>query len=252
MRYAKAVAVRFCCRIVPGVIRSRGDSYVRQSSDWSRKQFLVSNFGRRVARPSPEGVVERGRALVAEQPRNLSERHPRILHVFERQALPQLIHNLLVSRALLSQSARERSLAEAQCLGDVLSPRLAVREQLLRLGLNQGSERPDRRAALFCSLIADGLERVEQVLIFSDQREGQRLLRECELNRSNNRSLELRPWMKLTFVGWIFRPVISRNALIARATPNSAACLALYLGRPMKPVSTTTPSEARMSCATPR
>ena len=112
--------------IVAGVIRSRGDSYVRQSSDWSRKQFLVSNFGRRAARPSPEGVVERGRPLIAEQPRNLPERHPRILHVFERQALPQLIHNLLVSRALLGQFARERSLAEAQCLGDVLSPRLAV------------------------------------------------------------------------------------------------------------------------------
>jgi hypothetical protein len=62
--------------IVAGVIRSRGDSYVRQSSDWSRKQFLVSNFGRRAARPSPEGVVERGRALVAEQPRDCESDTP--------------------------------------------------------------------------------------------------------------------------------------------------------------------------------
>ena len=69
----------------------------------------------------------------------------------------------------------------AQCLGDPLSLSLAVGQQLLRLVLDRSSQRPDLRGALFCSLIANGPKRLKQVRIFGDQRESQRLVRECDL-----------------------------------------------------------------------
>ena len=58
-------------------------------------------------------MSERGRPFVAEQPRNLRKRYALVLYVLEREALPQLIQNLLVSCALVGQPARERSLAVA-------------------------------------------------------------------------------------------------------------------------------------------
>ena len=111
----------------------------------------------------------------------MRQRYALFLDVLEREASPQLIHNLLVRRALVGQFARQRSLAEAHCLGDVGSLRLAVRKELLHLVLNQGSQRSDRRVAFFRSLIANGLERLKQVSIFGDEREGQRLMREYKL-----------------------------------------------------------------------
>jgi len=84
-------------------------------------------------------MIERGRPLVAQQPGNLRKRYASFLYVLAREALPQLIHNLLVSCTLVRQFARERSLAKAQRLGNPVSLCLAVRQQLLRLVLDCGS-----------------------------------------------------------------------------------------------------------------
>ena len=156
-----------------------GDFHKR--TDQCGKQFLVSSYRGRATRPSSEGVIERSRSLVAEQPRNLRKRQASFLYALTREALPQLIHNLLVSRTLVGQFARERSLAKAQRPGDGISSCLAVREQLMHLALDCGSYRSQRRAAVFCSLLANGLKRLKQMSIFGDKREGQRFMRECEL-----------------------------------------------------------------------
>src|SRR5208282_1094207 len=58
-------------------------------------------------------MIERGRSLVAEQPPDLRKRYASFLYVLEREALPQLIHNLLISCTLVGQLARERSRAKA-------------------------------------------------------------------------------------------------------------------------------------------
>ena len=51
----------------------------------------------------------------------------------------------------------------------------------MHLALDCGSYRSQRRAAVFCSLLANGLKRLKQMSIFGDKREGQRFMRECEL-----------------------------------------------------------------------
>jgi hypothetical protein len=66
-------------------------------------------------------MIERGRSLIAQQPRNLPERHPRILQILSREAPPQLVDDGAVCCAFFSQSSREGAQAEGQSLSHVLA-----------------------------------------------------------------------------------------------------------------------------------
>ena len=86
-------------------------------------------------------MIKRGRSFVSEQPRNLPERHPRIVEILSREALPQLVDDIAVCRAFISQSSREGTQAEGQSLRHVFGFGFAVGQQLLDLGLNRSARR---------------------------------------------------------------------------------------------------------------
>jgi hypothetical protein len=55
--------------------------------------------GGRASSPALESMVEGGRTFVSEQPRDLPERHPGILQILSREALPQFVDDVAVCRA---------------------------------------------------------------------------------------------------------------------------------------------------------
>ena len=56
-----------------------------------------------------------------------------------------------------------------------------MRQQFLHFVLDQGPERSMRRVALLLRRVANGLKRIQQVPIFSNQQDGQRRVRKAEL-----------------------------------------------------------------------
>jgi hypothetical protein len=71
-------------------------------------------------------MIERGRTLLAEQPGNLPKRHPRIVEILSREALPQLVDDLAVCCAFISKSSREGAQAEGQSLRHVFGFGFAI------------------------------------------------------------------------------------------------------------------------------
>ena len=126
-----------------------------------RKLLLLTDRGGRTARPACEGMTERGRSLVTEQPGNLLERNAWFFDVLEREASPQVIDNLLVGCALSSQSTCDRSLTDPQGQRHRLPVRLPVRQQLLNFVLDCSLQRPGCRIALPCRFIAKRLQRLQ-------------------------------------------------------------------------------------------
>jgi hypothetical protein len=106
-----------------------------------RPRSPVPISGRRPSRPALESMIKRGRTFIAEQPRDLPERHPRILQILSREALPQLVDDLTVCCSFVSQSSREGAQAEGQSLRNVFGFRFAVRQQLLHFGFNRRAQR---------------------------------------------------------------------------------------------------------------
>src|SRR6516164_1887193 len=137
-----------------------GQTAGRRGSDrrWRRKSLLVSGSGWRASCPTLEGVAERRRFFVAEQPRDLGKRHARIFQVLEREASPQLIDDVGIGRSLLAQTTREGSDAERHGPRDDLHSRFAVWQQLFQFIFHGGPERPFRRGALFRRRVAEGLK----------------------------------------------------------------------------------------------
>jgi hypothetical protein len=103
-----------CEVVAERLLKSRSD-WPTKATEWSPKtrrvaprtswpperlgsglSTLAASCGRREPRPAPEGMIERGRPLVPQQPGNLRERHSWLLHVLKREASAQLVHNLLI------------------------------------------------------------------------------------------------------------------------------------------------------------
>jgi hypothetical protein len=124
------------------------------------KRFPVPISGWRLPGPALESMIERGRTFVSKQPRNLPERHPRILQILSREAPPQFVDNLAIRRAFISQPSREGARAEGQSLRHVFGFRFAMGQQLLDLRLNRRAQRsrfyvPLRRCSVFyCVFVA--------------------------------------------------------------------------------------------------
>jgi hypothetical protein len=125
--------------------------------------------GGRKSSPALESVIERGRTFVSEQPRNLPERHPWIVQILGREALPQLVDDVAVCRALLGQSSREGAYADGQGRRHVFGFRFAVGQQLLYLGLNCRPESSRFYVPLLRGGIAVGAKDAEQLRIGGDQ-----------------------------------------------------------------------------------
>src|ERR1700722_15782026 len=78
---------------------------------WRGKLLLLTDHGRRMARPACESTVERARSFVAQQPGSLRKRYARGLDVLEGEAPPQFVYDFLEGCALTGQSSRQRSRA---------------------------------------------------------------------------------------------------------------------------------------------
>jgi hypothetical protein len=102
------------------------------------------------------------------------------LYVLAREAMPQLIQNLLIG---VPSSAGLRVSVRSLWPNDLATQcRFALpRGSSFAPLLDCGTQRPDRRAALFCGLIANRQTCLQKVSIFGDQRERKRLIRECDL-----------------------------------------------------------------------
>jgi len=130
--------------------------------------------GGRSSCPALESMIKRGRTLVTEQPRNVPKRHARILQILDRKALAQVIEDLAVSCAFISQSSREGTQAESQSLRHVFGFRFAVgQQQLLHLGLDRRAQRSRFCLPLLRSGISVGSEDTKQLRIRGDQREAE-------------------------------------------------------------------------------
>ena len=114
---------------------------------WLRELLRSAGRQRRVARPSPEGVIERGLPLIAQQPRDLRRRKARLFEILEREAVTHLIDDLDEGRSFFRQPARKRPHAERQDLGDCRRADPAVRQLPLDFILNRGPEQTDRHIA---------------------------------------------------------------------------------------------------------
>ena len=158
-----------------GVYRSAQPVRACQNSVISRQETAsalipVPISGRRPSRPAFESMIERGRALIAEQPRDLRERHPRIVEILGRKAASQLVDNLAVCCPFISQPSREGAQAEGQSLRHVFGFAFPCGQQLLHLGLNRRAQRSRFCVLLRRSGLAVGSEDAEQLRIRRDQR----------------------------------------------------------------------------------
>ena len=82
-------------------------------------------------------MIERGRALVAEEIGDLRQRETALSQILVRKAAPHSVHDLGEARAIVGQSPRQRSAAERQRLRYSLRPRLPVRQKALNLAFDQ-------------------------------------------------------------------------------------------------------------------
>ena len=105
-----------------------------------RTPLFFASSGWRAAGPTPEGMIERGRTLIAEKPRDLRRREVGFFEILEREAAAQLIDNLGEGRAFGGQPARQCSDADAQRFGDRFHVSPAARQQPLELVLDRSAE----------------------------------------------------------------------------------------------------------------
>src|SRR5208283_4442279 len=112
----------------------------RSGRFWRGKPLLFAGGGWRAACPTLEGMIERGRTLVPQEPRDLRRREVGVFEILECEAAAQLVDDLGEGRAFGGQPARECSDADGQRFGDRLRLSLAVRQQPLDLVLERSAD----------------------------------------------------------------------------------------------------------------
>jgi hypothetical protein len=209
------------------------------------RSSTVTIGGRRPSGPALESMIEGGGPFIPKQPRNLSERHTRILQILSREALPQLVDDLAVCRAFFSQSSREGAQAEGQSLrhifsafafpcGSSFSASASTAERSVPSctfrSVAAASQYGRRTRSSFGSAVISGRRRASaerrNTVFGAPNSTGQ------PKNRSNSRTSEFRLCANATFAGTSLRPDIVRNAAAMAATTYSILCREAYLGRP--------------------
>src|SRR5208337_714494 len=112
----------------------------RSGRCWRGKPLRFASGGWRATGPTLERMIERGRTLVPQEPRDLRRRVVGVFEILEREAPAQLVDDLDEGCTFGGQPARESSDADGQRFGDRLRVSLAVRQQPLDLVLDRGAD----------------------------------------------------------------------------------------------------------------
>ena len=97
-----------CCHVVHSPVhasdsqsmkRSAMRAFAQPGQRWLGRALLFSSGGWRTARPTLEGMIERGRPLVAQEPRDLRQCKTWLFEILEREATAQLVNDRREGRA---------------------------------------------------------------------------------------------------------------------------------------------------------
>lgn len=155
----------------------------RQNSAFFRHQTprpARSGLAKGAADPAPEGVRERLRPLVAQEPRDLPHREVRLPYILMRQCAPQLIDEFGEVRPFQRQSPRERPRTDAQRLGHGLHVRPSVGQKAVDFIFDRGPQRGRRGGASLRCFLAIRTKRFQQVSVGGGERQVEHVVEEFE------------------------------------------------------------------------
>jgi len=146
-----------------------------------------TDLRRRSAGPAPEGVSERLRPLVTQEPGDLGHREVRLSYVLKRKRAPQIINEFGEIRPLLRQPACEGPRTDAERPRHCRHIRSAMEQKPVNFVFNRCAQGACRRSTGLRGFFAIGTKRFQQVSVGGDERQAERFVGEVQRVRRSSK-----------------------------------------------------------------